>query len=80
MLPLDEPGKELTPLERLMLPIPRDSDPFEPLENVEEECADVRSGRRLLLDPPGTGGAGREGVSEEPFQDAISRRKVDRQT
>jgi hypothetical protein len=71
-LPLDEPGPGLPPFERLRLLTPRVKEPVEPLLKDDEECADVRSGRSPLLDPPpGTGGAGREGVSEEPFHEAI---------
>lgn len=47
---------------------------MEPLLKDDEECAEVKSGRSPVLDPPGTGGAGREGVSEEPFHEAILQR------
>lgn len=70
-LPFAEPGAELPPFERLRPLTPRVKELAEPLLKEEDECADVRSGRRPLLDPPGTGGAGRDGVSEEPFHEAM---------
>lgn len=70
-LPLGVDGAGLPPLERLRPLTLRVRELAEPLLNDEDECADVSSGRSPLLDPPGTGGAGREGVREEPFHEAM---------
>lgn len=65
-------GAGLPPLlERLRLLTPRDSDPCDPLLKDDEEFVEVIKGRRPLFDPPGTGGAGRDGVRADPFHDAI---------
>lgn len=65
-------GAGLVPLlERLRLLTPRDSELLDPLLKDDEELVDVIKGRRPLFDPPGTGGAGRDGVRAEPFHEAI---------
>jgi hypothetical protein len=70
---LDDPGKPLLD-ERLRLFRPREIGPDEPWDTElkdDDDCDDVRRGRRLVFEPAGTGGAGRDGVSDEPFQDVM---------